>query len=85
MIGDNPDTFLYCSPPKFERNRILSAPLSVEKAQIDHNMLAELLKARDNWMLVYDDCPDVLEVYKDYDIKTLPSPVDGKGAVLIVG
>jgi|15BtaG_2_1085339.scaffolds.fasta_scaffold17618_3 DNA adenine methylase len=84
-IEDNPDTFLYCSPPKFEKARLLSAPLSVEDAQIDHNRLAELLKARDNWMLVYDNCPDVLDLYKDYDIKALTVSGDEKGAVLIVG
>jgi len=84
-IEENPDTFLYCAPPKFEKARLLSAPLPVEDAQIDHNRLAELLKARDNWMLVYDDCPDVLEAYKDYDIKALSASGDDKGAVLIVG
>ena len=84
-IEENPNTFLYCAPPKFEKSRLLSAPLSVEESQIDHNKLAATLKARDNWMLVYDSCPDVLEVYKDYNIKDLSSPSGGKGAVLIVG
>ena len=34
----------------------------------DHLALYRLLSERDNWMLSYNNCPEILELYEDYEI-----------------
>jgi len=30
--------------------------------------LATILKGRDNWILSYNNCPEILKLYENYDI-----------------
>jgi DNA adenine methylase len=34
----------------------------------DHLDLANILKSRDNWILSYNNCPEILQLYSEYDI-----------------
>ena len=34
----------------------------------DHQLLCDLLKNRDNWLLSYNDCEVIRELYKDFEI-----------------
>ncbi len=64
------DVFLYCDPPymlKKERNNLYGDKGSAHRG-FDHVALYELLSERGNWMLSYNNCPEILELYKDYEI-----------------
>ena len=37
----------------------------------EHEELHEILKRRDNWILSYNDCDKVREMYKDHNIVNL--------------
>jgi DNA adenine methylase len=34
----------------------------------DHNLLSAILHSRKNWMMSYNDCPEIREMYKEYEI-----------------
>jgi DNA adenine methylase len=64
------DMFLYCDPPymlKKERNNLYGDKGDAHRG-FDHLALHGLLAARNNWMLSYNNCPEILELYKDYEI-----------------
>ncbi len=68
-IGKHPDDFLYLDPP-YMNGQLLYRNRGNNHAGFDHEGLAELLKGRDGWLLSYNDCEKVRELYKDYTIIT---------------
>ena len=70
-IPKNEDAFLYCDPPYYEHlldKRVYRDPTWATKPPFDHDALAELLHKRDSWILHYDDCEKVQELYAGYDM-----------------
>ena len=70
-IPRHPEAFLYCDPPyllKKERANLYGDRGDAHRG-FDHAGLHQLLTKRSNWMLSYNNCPEVLELYKDYDIR----------------
>jgi len=64
------DIFLYCDPPymlKKERANLYGDKGDAHRG-FDHLALYRLLSERDNWMLSYNNCPEILELYEDYEI-----------------
>jgi len=67
VIPKHENDFLYCDPPYMNEQKLYGINGDTHKG-FDHNALAELLKKRDRWLLSYNDCKDVRELYKDNQI-----------------
>jgi len=66
-IKINDGMFLYLDPPYFvSKGSRYYATTSGNFSKEDHIDLFNLLKDRDKWMLSYDNCEDVRELYKDF-------------------
>lgn len=61
------DTCLYLDPPYLIQNNLYGKKGDTHR-YFDHKGLAEILKERDNWILSYNNCPEIQEFYKDYKI-----------------
>lgn len=60
-------TFLYLDPPYYKAKKLYGRNGSLHA--LDHNLLAEALKDTHHWWLLsYDDCPEIRELYKDFNI-----------------
>jgi DNA adenine methylase len=54
------DAFIYLDPTYYVKgNDLYQHGFSEE----DHGQLAELLKKKNNWLLSYDDCPEIIRLY----------------------
>ncbi|GHV74638.1 hypothetical protein AGMMS49940_19400 [Spirochaetia bacterium] len=60
-IAKHPYDFLYCDPP------YMDVPPDYGESDINHNLLADILKERDNWILSYNDIPKVRKLYDGYN------------------
>lgn len=60
------DCFVYLDPPYY---RIGMTFYGQDTTGFKHDKLAAWLKSRDNWLLSYDDTPEVRELYKDHQIR----------------
>ena len=71
-IPRHPDAFLYCDPPYLlggDRNKLYGVQGSTH-AGFDHRGLYDLLSQRSDWVLSYNDCPEIRELYKDFEIRS---------------
>nr|WP_330168340.1 DNA adenine methylase [Bartonella grahamii] len=59
--------FLYCNP-LYLINKKLYGHKGDKHNSFDHQALAELLRKRHGWVLSYNDCVEVRELYKGYII-----------------
>ena len=68
--GDSDQTFVFIDPPYFEIGSRLYLDGMGEKG---HNSLAEKLKNGlvTNWLMTYDDHPEIRKLYKDFNITEL--------------
>ena len=88
-LAKHPDTFLYCDPPYVIESMLYGNKGSTHKG-FDHEGLASILKARTGWVLSYNNCDYVKELYKGYDF-VYPEWKYGMGAdkqskeILILG
>jgi DNA adenine methylase len=55
------DAFIYADPPYLVDSRLYGHYGGMH--EIDHVLLADILRSRDNWMLCYNDCPEVRRLY----------------------
>lgn len=76
-IKKHKDDFLYCDPP-YLIDQKLYGQKGDQHTNFNHELLAQLLKERDGWVLSYNDCPQIREIYKDYYTIT-PSWAYGMG------
>jgi len=63
LINTNYPTYL--DPPYYVKGNILYIEYMKEA---EHDSLSKILHQRDNWVLSYDDCPQIRELYKDKKI-----------------
>lgn len=62
---DRPDAFIYCDPPYFTSEYVYDCGFTWE----DHVRLHETLAAaKGKWLVSYNDCPEIRELYKGYEI-----------------
>lgn len=61
---DRPESFFYLDPPYYKAERRYAV-----KFKKDHERLRDTLKnVKGKWLLSYNDCPEIRELYKDYHI-----------------
>lgn len=60
-IPKHANDFLYCDPPYLIDQKLYGK-------EVDHEELAELLTTRDGWILSYNDCEKIRDMYKGYHI-----------------
>lgn len=63
-IPKHNDAFLYLDPPYMNGQTLYGMRGDTHKG-FDHRALAELLHKRDRWIMSYNDCSDIRELYKD--------------------
>ena len=69
-IPDAPDDcVMYCDPPYMIESNLYGYRGDMHDS-FDHLELSRLLTARDNWVLSYNDCSAVRELYNAYEILT---------------
>ncbi|MEG2396355.1 MAG: DNA adenine methylase [Oscillospiraceae bacterium] len=62
---DRIDSFFYCDPPYFTSEYVYSCGFSWE----DHlRLFTTLENAKGMWLVSYNDCPEIRELYKGYHI-----------------
>ncbi len=62
---DRPDAFIYCDPPYFTSEYVYDCGFTWE----DHVRLCDTLaSASGKWLVSYNDCTEIRELYKDYEI-----------------
>jgi DNA adenine methylase len=66
-ITNNPEVFLYLDPPYYIPVRPDRYYSGNNFSEEDHFDLFSLLSKRDNWLLSYNNCPEVRYQYKDYE------------------
>jgi DNA adenine methylase len=66
-LSKYPDEFLYLDPPYWTKQSLYGIKGSHHKG-FDHKELATELSKRDNWILSYNNCPEVIEHYSEYEI-----------------
>jgi DNA adenine methylase len=63
MYPPTPDTSLFLDPPYFIENYLYGRDGDMHK-EFDHDALAGILQTRSDWILCYNDCPRIRELYK---------------------
>ncbi len=66
-IADNEDAFLYLDPPYLNGQKLYGVRGDKHEG-FDHQSLKEILDKRDRWILSYNDCSTIRELYSDYQI-----------------
>ncbi len=61
----HPDILLYLDPPYLISENLYG---KVKQDKLDHLKLYNILKTRNNWILSYNNCPEILNLYKDYNV-----------------
>ena len=62
---DRPDAFFYCDPPYYTSEYVYECGFTWE----DHVRLRDTLaSAKGKWLVSYNDCPEIRELYKGYEI-----------------
>ncbi|MBX3242794.1 MAG: DNA adenine methylase [Chitinophagaceae bacterium] len=64
-LTDHPDMFAYIDPPYLIKNALYGKKGNTHR-DFDHEGLTRLLKARENWILSYNDCDDIRDLYAGY-------------------
>jgi DNA adenine methylase len=59
------NTFLYLDPPYLISSYLYGKKGNTHRG-FDHSGLASLLKERDDWILSYNDCPEIRDAYKGF-------------------
>lgn len=61
---DRPDAFIYCDPPYYTSEYVYDCGFAWE----DHLRLkTTLAEAKGRWLVSYNDCPEIRELYRDYN------------------
>ena len=69
-LDKHSDKFLYLDPPYANGGRLYGNRGNMHEG-FQHEELAEILRGRKGWLLSYNDCKQVRELYSDYEI-TVP-------------
>lgn len=66
-IKENVDMFLYCDPPYVVDSSLYGVKGDKHRG-FNHSKLFEILRERDGWVLSYNDCEYIRDLYKGYKI-----------------
>jgi len=70
VIPKHDDAFLYLDPPYMNDQALYGVKGDTHKG-FDHRALAELLHKRDRWIMSYNDCHEIRELYRNNPILSL--------------
>lgn len=68
FIPKYPDDFLFLDPPYYPGSKLYGQKGDLHTA-FDHQLLASLLSPRSNYLLCYNDCPEIRELYPHHRIQ----------------
>ena len=70
-IRRHPGAFLYCDPPYLlgPEKESLYGDKGAAHVGFDHKGLHDALSQRSGWVLSYNDCPEIRDLYKNYEIR----------------
>lgn len=66
-ISNNPDAFLYLDPPYLNGQALYGIKGNTHK-DFDHEELASILNNRDRWIMSYNDCEEIRDLYRNFTI-----------------
>jgi DNA adenine methylase len=66
-MQSHPNAFMYLDPPYMIQSTLYGNRGSTHKG-FDHIGLCEELKQRKGWILSYNNCQEIIDLYKDFDI-----------------
>ena len=69
-IAQHDNDFLYLDPP-YANGKNLYGMKGDHHSGFDHDGLASILKKRERWLLSYNDCPMIRDLYNDFKIITI--------------
>ena len=69
-IPRHADAFLYLDPPYLTKQGLYGVKGSTHRA-FDHKTLAEMMRERDRWIMSYNECGEVRELYRGYRIRPI--------------
>jgi DNA adenine methylase len=61
---DPVDAFIFADPPYYTAKKLYG--VDGEGQNIDHTLLRDLIIKQKDWMITYDDCPEIRILYDDY-------------------
>lgn len=62
------DTFIYADPPYLLEKSTLYGDRGSAHKNFDHGLFAATIKQKSNWVVSYNPHPEILDLYKDYEI-----------------
>ena len=68
-LNNHPYTFTYLDPPYLIKSSLYGKKGDAHK-DFDHDGLADILKRREHWILSYNDCEEIRELYSGLHIIT---------------
>lgn len=68
-LAQHPHAFAYLDPPYLIKNKLYGYKGNTHKS-FDHKRLQKVLEKRENWLLSYNDCIEIRNLYKGYHILT---------------
>lgn len=68
-LADHPHTFAYLDPPYLVESALYGRKGDAHKG-FDHEGLAGILKQREHWILSYNDCEQIREMYEGFHTLT---------------
>jgi DNA adenine methylase len=68
-LKKHPFTFTYLDPPYLIKSSLYGKKGNAHK-DFDHEVLADILKSRDHWILSYNDCDEIRNIYEGFHILT---------------
>lgn len=67
-ISKHKETLLYLDPPYLIKSALYGRKGDAHK-YFNHKGLFEILRNRNKWILSYNNCPEIIDMYKDYAIE----------------
>ena len=69
MYGDREKSLLFLDPPYYlEKQSKLYGNNGDMHENFNHNQLYDLIKTKKNWLITYNNCVYIRNLYKDYQI-----------------
>lgn len=63
-LHDPGDIFIFADPPYYTAKKLYG--VNGEGQNIDHTLLRDLITRHKNWLITYDDCPEIRALYDGY-------------------